>query len=88
MCSMPPFPVGTSASVNALLTGEVALDAPRMHLLLLVPVCIGRSVELPPWLVDVVAAYALCPPGDSPHAVARRPNAGECASTVAGIPTQ
>lgn len=36
----------------------------------------------------VVVAYALCPPGDSLHAVDRRTNAGECASTVAGIPTQ
>ena len=34
------------------------------------------------------AAYAFCPPGDSPQAVDRRTNAGECASTVAGIPTQ
>jgi hypothetical protein len=35
-----------------------------------------------------VVAYALCPPGDSPQAVDRRANAGECASTAAGIPTQ
>ena len=36
----------------------------------------------------LVAAYAPCPPGDSPHAVDRRPNAAEWALTVAGIPSQ
>jgi hypothetical protein len=38
--------------------------------------------------VDIDVAHALCPPGDSPHVVDKRAKAGECASTVAGIPTQ